>query len=67
MNSFAFKEARREDPYYRSLLKFDTSEFWSYFDTKPSPMFKDLIENVLMPKPEKRFSISEALGHPWFT
>ena len=43
MNSFAFKEARREDPYYRSFLKFDTSEFWGLFDTKPSAMFKGTI------------------------
>jgi len=28
--------------------------------------FKDLIENLLNPNPEKRFTVKEVLNHNWF-
>ena len=75
MNSFPFKIATPEDPYYSRLIGNSSAAFWKVF-SKAKPdlsaefkgkllFIKDLIEKMLCRYPEDRISLADVLAHPW--
>jgi SNF-related kinase/serine kinase len=67
--SAPFNCSLSNDPYYSRLCKKDTSSFWKIFEGTGyiSPEFKNLIENMMHPQPDKRIKIEEIEKHPWYT
>jgi len=68
LKSIPFNSSLFSDPYYSRLCKKDTSQFWKIFDPSStlSLDYKDLIERMMHPNPQKRISIKEIKTHPWY-
>jgi serine/threonine protein kinase len=68
LQSIPFNSSLFNDPYYSRLCKKDTSKFWKIFDTGNTLTyeFKDLIEKMMDPIPQKRITIDEIKKHPWY-
>ncbi|CAD8171338.1 unnamed protein product [Paramecium pentaurelia] len=57
--------------FWNTIIQQKWQQFWNYFDklikTPTNPDFKDLIQNMLEPDPNKRFTIDQVNKHPFIT
>lgn len=69
LQSIPFNSSLYTDPYYSRLCKKEnTSRFWKIFDPENSLSFefKDLIEKMMEPNPQKRITVDGIKQHPWY-
>ncbi|EAR97474.1 kinase domain protein (macronuclear) [Tetrahymena thermophila SB210] len=59
-----FSKADSSDFFFQTLTK-SKSKFWNLFAIEPSPLLKDLINQLIAPNPSDRLTIQEILSHQW--